>query len=294
MKNYKVFYVVLILALAGFLFYFKPDLANLRFKALERFSQEESGGIESISSSIKKQVYAPPPLKSDETSEIGTLTRSGTIRETNLQREKNGLPKLEENKKLDESAMIKARDILNKQYFDHISPSGRGPADLADEAGYDYIVIGENLALGGFKDDTTLVEAWMNSPGHRENILNSGFREIGVATIQGKYEERTVWVAVQEFGTAASSCPAVDPNLKKNLDDDQTKISAMKKEIDKQKANLGTLDKKERSAYQSAVDAYNDLVEQYNGLVRDAKAAAKKLNGQIEDYNSCLKEYSKT
>jgi uncharacterized protein YkwD len=294
MKNIKAFFVILIMFLAGFLIYFKPDLTSLRYKAQEKLSQMESGQSENISSSMKKQIYAPPPLKSGGTSEIGSLTKSGTIRETNIQRRNNSVVTLKENKKLDEAATAKAKDILEKQYFDHVSPTGSGPADLADKAGFDYIVIGENLALGGFRDDIALVEAWMNSPGHRENILNSGFREIGVATIKGEYEGRRVWVAVQEFGTASSYCPAVDLDLKKTLENDQKKINTMKEEIDQKKKDLDSIGKKDRSLYNSAVNSYNALVEQYNNLVGEAKAVSKKLNSQIENYNSCLKEYSKT
>ncbi len=294
MKNLKALYVILILVFFGFLIISGPDFSDLRFKTKEKLSQIENGENEGISSSINKQVYAPPPLKSDTASELGVLTKSGTIKETNIQREKDNLPKLIENDKLGESAMAKAKDILKNQYFDHISPSGTGPADIADEAGYDYIIIGENLALGGFKDDKALVNAWMNSPGHRENILNSGFREIGVATIQGKYEGKTVWVAVQEFGTAASYCPTIDSDLKNILDDNQKKISSLKKEIGAQKEGLNSLKKSDRTIYQNAVETYNDLVDQYNNLVGQTKAGAKKINKQIEEYNSCIKRYTKS
>lgn len=293
MKNIKFFYIVLIAILAGSLVYFKPDLTNLRYKTQEKLSQIESGDEGNISSSTTKQVYAPPPLKSNENN-VGSLTKSGTIRETNIRRGQNDLPKLIENEKLDQSAMLKAKDILNKQYFEHVSPQGTGPSDLADKVGYDYIVIGENLALGGFEDDAALMNAWMSSAGHRENILNSGFREIGVATIKGKYEDKTVWVAVQEFGTPGSACPSIDPNLKKTLDENQKTISEMKNEIDSQKENLKSIQKGDHSTYLDAVKTYNDLASRYNDLVGETKATAKKLNSQIENYNSCLKEYSKT
>jgi len=114
-------------------------------------------------------------------------------------------------------------DIFEKQYFAHISPEGLGPSDLAEKSGYEYIMIAENLALGNFKDDNTLVNAWMDSPGHRANILNNRYTEIGVAVGKGFFSESNennkeeiateVWIAVQEFGLPLSSCPKPEESL---------------------------------------------------------------------------------
>ncbi|MFA5925390.1 MAG: CAP domain-containing protein [Parcubacteria group bacterium] len=289
MTNKKIYYGAIILIIAGIFLYFKPDLNNLRHKAENKLAQMENGGFESVASSIKKQVYAPPPLRSNGKAILGKLTRSGTIDETNVQRKDNSLSELKENKKLDESAMLKAKDIINKQYFDHISPDGTGPSDLADQVNYQYLIIGENLALGGFENDKSLVEAWMNSPGHRENILNTGFREIGVAVIEGNYEGARVWVAVQEFGTGASFCPPVSQELKDEIDANQDKISGLKDKIDSQKKNINSLDASNKTAYQEAVSAYNKMIGDYNGLVKETKTMAANFNNQVEKYNSCLK-----
>jgi len=107
------------------------------------------------------------------------LTVKGVIDNTNKQRALNGdLPVLKENFKLNFSAEKKLQDMFVKQYFEHNSPEGIGVGDLGLQAGYEYIIIGENLALGNFKDDASLVDAWMASPGHRANILNKKYTEI--------------------------------------------------------------------------------------------------------------------
>ena len=68
--------------------------------------------------------------------------------------------------------------------------------------------------MGNFKNDQDLVSAWLNSPGHRANILNTRFTEIGTAVLKGFYEGREVWMAVQEFGLPLSSCPNPDSKVK--------------------------------------------------------------------------------
>ena len=61
---------------------------------------------------------------------------------------------------------------------------------MAKKAGYEYISVGENLAMGNFKNDGDLVEAWMNSPGHRANILSFKYKELGVAVIKANMKEK--------------------------------------------------------------------------------------------------------
>jgi uncharacterized protein YkwD len=90
--------------------------------------------------------------------------------------------------------------MFENQYFAHESPTGEKVSDLAKKFGYDFLLIGENLAMGNFSSDEDLVLAWMESPGHRENILNEKYQEIGVAVKKGIFEGKEVWIAVQHFG----------------------------------------------------------------------------------------------
>ncbi|MBI2506980.1 MAG: CAP domain-containing protein, partial [Candidatus Colwellbacteria bacterium] len=213
MRAIKILFIGLVLILGAALVSQKADLENSTSNRLEE-SQTKSAttrqrlpGIsnppEAKSLTVEKKVSAPPPLRAEPKEElpttqpVSTLTRSGIILETNLQRQQNGSGFLAENSTLDATAAEKANDMCAKQYFAHVSPSGIGAAELADSFGYDYISIGENLALGPFASDAALVEAWMGSPGHRANILNSRFTEIGVGVTKCIFEGSSVWLAVQ-------------------------------------------------------------------------------------------------
>lgn len=119
----------------------------------------------------------------------------------NEERKKIGLSLLTSNSSLEKSAYLKAKDILEKNYFSHYSPDGHSPWYWFKVAGYDYQNAGENLAIG-FLDTKEVHSALMNSPSHRQNILNPRYREIGIAVLRGKFEGNEVYVVVQHFGSS--------------------------------------------------------------------------------------------
>lgn len=243
-------------------------------------------------SSIKQQVLNGGALRSTQDSKGAFLTREGTIKYTNLARQQNGnLPALAENSLLDEDASSKLADMFARQYFEHVSPDGKGPADQAKTVGYDYVVIGENLALGNFANDQALVNAWMNSPGHRANILNVKYQDIGVAVGRGIFEGKSVWLAVQEFGKPASSCPTIDPNLKNQISSLQSDISSITPQLQSLKSQI---DNYPQPHNQQQVDAYNALVSQYNNLVKiynnkvdQLKSVVLQYNVEVNAFNAC-------
>ncbi len=126
----------------------------------------------------------PEEIAFDPTDSSNALSNPKVITLTNAERAKENLALLTENKKLDTDAELKLQDLFKQQYFDHISPQGNGPSYLADQVKYAYVVIGENLALGNFKDNESLIAAWMASPGHRANILNAAFKKVGIGVIE--------------------------------------------------------------------------------------------------------------
>lgn len=128
-----------------------------------------------------------------------SYTAGEVVTLTNSARSENGLGSLTTNSKLASAAYAKAQDIIEKDYFAHNSPDGKTPWDFINEAGYSYSYAGENLAIG-YSNASELFTAWMNSPTHRDNILNSNFREIGIAVVSGDYQGAQTVVAVQEFG----------------------------------------------------------------------------------------------
>ncbi len=118
----------------------------------------------------------------------------------NLQRQEQGLPPLITNDKLTKAAEAKAKDMADKSYFSHISPiDGKKWSDFIKESGYKYDVAGENLA-NGFDTTDTMVTAWIDSPSHRENILNPSVDETGLAISYGKLKKNPTIFVVQVFG----------------------------------------------------------------------------------------------
>ena len=114
------------------------------------------------------------------------------VKLTNEEREKNGLEPLEIDKELSSVAREKSSDMQENNYFDHNSPTYGSPFDMMDQFQIDYTSAGENIAKGQPTPEE-VVNAWMNSEGHRENILNGSFTHIGV----GYLDDGNVWT--QQF-----------------------------------------------------------------------------------------------
>ncbi len=231
----------------------------------------------------------PLRLATQTVSQTGVLTMQGVIEYTNIARAQNGgFSTLTENFTLNLNAEMKLSDMFTKQYFEHVSPySGIGPGDLAKTVGYAYVIVGENLALGDFGSDTKLVDAWMNSPGHRANILNAHYQEIGVAVRKGIYEGRQTWLAVQSFGMPLSACPSIVTSMKVQIDANNAQISDMKITLDAKLAQIEETSKNDpnRNIY---VGEYNPLVSPYNTLIESTRTLVVTFNAQVQAYNACI------
>src|SRR4030066_762830 len=112
------------------------------------------------------------------------ISPAEVIRLTNAQRAANGLSALSENSSLDGAALAKGNDMLAKGYWAHFAPDGTSPWSFFLSFGYKYKYAGENLARD-FGDAGSAVSAWMNSPTHRDNIMNPNYREIGIGVVEG-------------------------------------------------------------------------------------------------------------
>ncbi|KKR71072.1 MAG: hypothetical protein UU12_C0009G0016 [Candidatus Woesebacteria bacterium GW2011_GWA2_40_7b] len=137
-----------------------------------------------------------------------SIPPSEVIRLTNAERIANGLSVLDENRTLDLAALAKGNDMLAKGYWAHFAPDGTSPWSFFTSFGYKYRYAGENLARD-FSDPTSAVNAWMNSPSHRENILNSNYSEIGVGVIEGTLSGADTTIIVQFFASPLSAAPSV-------------------------------------------------------------------------------------
>jgi len=117
---------------------------------------------------------------------------------TNAERIKNNLPMLAINTDLNLAAKRKASDIFKWQKFSHDLPNKKF-SDEVKEVGYEYSITGENLAEG-FADANAIIKAWMASDGHKKNILNPRYKEIGMSVKRDKLDGRDTYVVVQYFG----------------------------------------------------------------------------------------------
>ena len=106
---------------------------------------------------------------------------------TNKERAKYGVPALQLDTNLSKVARTKSMDMKTKGYFDHNSPTYGSPFDMMKQFGITYKTAGENIAMGQ-RTPEEVVNAWMNSEGHRANILNANFTHIGVGYVaEGNY-----------------------------------------------------------------------------------------------------------
>ena len=297
MRWAKLAFYSLILAaiVAGFVF--RAAIFELVRPTIESKLQEfEKAATDALVQGIKEQfdalpqVATPPPLRVP-TLEIqkaaAELTVAGTFNWTNAERIESGLPALKENITLDAIAELRVRDMFEKQYFAHVSPTGDDVQGAAKLIGYEYITLGENLALGGFDDDQDLVQAWMDSPGHRANILNTKYTEIGIAVERGLFEGRITWLAVQVFGKPLALCPQPSVTVKAQIELLQNEITEMQAELEARKAELEGMNRNS-PVYRQKVDEYNALVAQYNGMVEQLKGMIADYNAQVGGFNECV------
>jgi len=133
------------------------------------------------------------------------------VRLTNEKRVGSGLNGLSMNGTLSQGAMQKGADMFAKNYWAHFAPDGTSPWMFFKSAGYSYLYAGENLARD-FQNSGEVVQAWMNSQTHKDNILNSNYTEIGVAVLNGTLDGSETTLVVQFFGKPTVSYVAEAPS----------------------------------------------------------------------------------
>ncbi len=235
--------------------------------------------------------HLPSPLVGDVSAEGNKINNSEIIYWTNIERNKSntGLRVLAENNVLDRIALIRVQDMFDKSYFAHVSPTGDSAIKEAIKNNYEYISIGENLALGNFSGSRDLVNAWMNSPGHRANILNQNYSEIGVAAVQGMYKGEQVWISAQIFGRPLSECVSPDEVLKDQISGDKVSAENLSNKLKSIQAELNAMAGSDSVTYNAKVAEYNATVKLYNNLVSEIKSLTSKYNQQVQIFNECIK-----
>lgn len=128
------------------------------------------------------------------------LSRQNLLDGTNQVRDDYGLASLKINIELNKAAELKAQDMFEHQYWDHVSPQGVQPWHWFKQVGYQYNDAGENLAKNFSNTDDTVL-AWMNSIGHRENVLYEGYRDVGFAIKEGQLNGKKSLIVVALYGS---------------------------------------------------------------------------------------------
>ncbi|MBR2786696.1 MAG: SH3 domain-containing protein [Clostridia bacterium] len=148
--------------------YIKPIYPSGSSTSSGNFTNSNAGGNASGTSTSTNTAI----LTSDE---------SETFNLINQQRSNNGLSELKVDAELQRVARIKAQDLVDNNYFDHNSPTYGSPFNMMKNFGISYNTAGENIA--GNSSNSSAVTAWMNSPGHKANILNGSYNYTGLAVV---------------------------------------------------------------------------------------------------------------
>lgn len=274
MKNYKK--LIIFLALIGGIFY-----------AIDYFDIHIQEFDPALLEGVEQRKEKTGAIRNEEPRR-GMETFEGTVYDivalANEARRAQGINELSINASLMESAMLKAEDMKKKDYFDHITPEGLDISYFVNAAGYNFSTIGENLAEGYFSAQS-VHEAWMNSEGHRENMLSSDYEEIGVAVLEIEKEGNKSFLSVQHFGTKLKQIERQTSEVVTTCD------KKIKRSCDNAKENReevkDTIEKQEEIIEDAKKDGYSDkeLEELYDNL--------EKLESIKDDLKDYLKDCEK-
>jgi uncharacterized protein YkwD len=272
--SFRLFFLLCLLALtigvSTAIFEYQQD-PNTNTTFIQRLLDQNVIGTTILTPLAQKTIFAPTPLQQSTSQTGNNLSITGILNATNQHRAKDKLKTLDSNTVLNQAATNKVDDMFAQQYFEHVSPQNKGPADIVEKVKYEYLSVGENLALGNYNSDADLVQAWMDSPGHRANILNSKFTEIGISAKQGMFEGKQTWLAVQTFALPASACPTPSDSLRSTFNTQQDILEEL--EID-----LNT----KKTAFEHRPNELKDLVNEIKNLTKQGNAKIKQGNEEIK------------
>ena len=249
-------------------------------------------------------VYSPGRYPGQE-----ILSKEAVVSLTNNVRTRNGLGTLSENRLLDTVAEQRAKDMLEKQYFAHVSPTGEQASDLAQRTGYRYKIIAENIASGIFLTNQKIIDGWMQSPGHRKNILSPDVKEVGVSVMKGSLMGEDTWVSVQIFGlqslpVSEKSCAFPSQQLlneieakKAELKGLQERVTRLREELDSEKGSIDLDrmiaggDARRNYDLNVKITAYNAKSNWHNQSLAEMKGKEVVLSSMVEEYNRMLQNY---
>jgi uncharacterized protein YkwD len=296
-KKYSIAVIVLAVVIFVILFTNIPKLFDF-------FNNVDSAGYSALKQIRPSGDYILPSVAREK------LAAVDIIKLTNSARAANGLPSLAENQLLNSIAESRARDMLEKQYFAHVSPTGQQASDIAQTIGYHYKIIAENIGSGDFYTNQKIVDGWMQSPGHRANILSPEVQEIGAAVIKGKMKGTDTYVAVQIFGlqslpVAQNICVAPASNLLSDIEAKKAEIASLQEQLNRLKQELDSeqeaIETDKKYTYDNVekirklnerINVFNEKSRWYNRIVGDAKAKSEVAQSMVNEYNRMLQIYN--
>lgn len=281
------------LAIAGYILYEKQTAtpANPAVDTTTPPIQEIKG--ESVTATS-----TPPIISSATTSEFSKsntslhlkINRENIIWFTNYERVKAHLAPLTPSAELNTSSSRKNDDMFSYQYFNH-TRSGNPPVGFdrfIDDQNYSFIKIGENLAMGDFGTSAEIVNAWMKSPAHKKNILDSTYREIGVTATKGVMNGKEVYLITQHFGNPRSSCPSINSATKEAIDTLKKSIADLQKTINDKQREVTHSDYALDPHYDTLISEYNSFVDAYNISIKKMAALVAQYNKQVQAFDRCV------
>ena len=145
----------------------------------------------------------PTPAQASPTT--SAVTAQSILVAMNAERQARGLGPLRLDSRLSAAASDRARDMFDKHYFDHVAPDGTQLFVWVKRHSYRYSIVGENLAEG-YRTASGIVDGWMDSPGHRANILGRSFQDVGLSIVRGSPTRRTFgYTVVALYGREPSA-----------------------------------------------------------------------------------------
>ncbi|GAB6056909.1 hypothetical protein JCM31598_43310 [Desulfonatronum parangueonense] len=194
--------------------------------------------------------------------------------------------------------------MINNRYYAHVNPTtGEGPGEAIKQANYQFITYAENIAMGNWQSNRHIVDGWINSPGHRANIVNPNIKEIGVAIIKDKAASLgrpSVYYGVQLFASPMPDCSrpseadkALLQEMQRKNDDIWRRVNNQKSEIERLQAQINREQNNNTrnrmiNDYNRQVNTYNNLVSQANGMQESLKLVIHSYNKKINEYNLCM------
>lgn len=160
---------------------------------------------------------------------------------TNKARKENNLLPLVLNEKLSQAAELKGEDMFKKDYWAHFAPDGTTPWDFIKKTGYKYTYAGENLAKG-FTLSEDAENAWLASPGHRENILSNKYKDVGFAILEGKLQGEDTILIVELFGSQSNMAIEENANRKAEISVSAPSVPVLGKNINSDKVSIPLID----------------------------------------------------